>query len=197
MLAVMLGGCVPSLHPLFTKADYVFEEKLLGTWSQEGSEDIWRLSRDEGNEQKYRLVNLDSEGRAGALTARLGKIDDVYYLDVFPEAYEDNKSGFYQFHLIRAHSFFRIDRMAPPLTVRMLHPDKIQKLAEKDPNCISYEDTDNGMLLTASTSELRQFIAEYPDPNMLFTDPVKLFRITTEDTNEPAQAENIKGISRR
>ena len=39
LLAVLLGGCVPSLHPLYTEKEIVFEEKLLGVWTQ--SEPNW------------------------------------------------------------------------------------------------------------------------------------------------------------
>ena len=37
LLAVFLGGCVLSLHPLYTEKDLIFEEKLLGTWAKNDS----------------------------------------------------------------------------------------------------------------------------------------------------------------
>ena len=30
---VVLMGCIPSLHPLYTEKDLVFDESLLGEWT--------------------------------------------------------------------------------------------------------------------------------------------------------------------
>ena len=34
ILVVILGGCIPimSVHPLYTKSDIIFDQKILGTW---------------------------------------------------------------------------------------------------------------------------------------------------------------------
>lgn len=41
LLAVILGGCVPSLHPLFTENDLIFDANLVGKWaSMEPNETI-------------------------------------------------------------------------------------------------------------------------------------------------------------
>jgi hypothetical protein len=48
LLAVFMGGCVLSLHPLYTENDLIFEEKLLGTWAEEGSKVTWQFKRATG-----------------------------------------------------------------------------------------------------------------------------------------------------
>ena len=41
ILAVALAGCIPSLHPLFTEDDLIFEPKLLGTWAKSKETKEW------------------------------------------------------------------------------------------------------------------------------------------------------------
>ncbi len=54
---VILAGCVPSLHPLYTDKDTVFELALLGKWSEKDSKATWTFTK--GNKKQYNLV-LDS-----------------------------------------------------------------------------------------------------------------------------------------
>ena len=40
---LLLGGCVPSLQPLFTDRDLVFDPGLIGTWKDTDGETTWVL----------------------------------------------------------------------------------------------------------------------------------------------------------
>ena len=82
LLAAILGGCVPSLHPLYTDKDLAFEEKLSGSWSD--SEQIWKFEGD-SEEKSYELIILDKDLKKGEFTAHLVKIDNMLFLDLFPE----------------------------------------------------------------------------------------------------------------
>ena len=44
VLAVIAGGCLPSLYPLYTDQTVVFEEKLIGKWSSDDGN--WCFSQD-------------------------------------------------------------------------------------------------------------------------------------------------------
>ena len=126
-LAVLMGGCVPvlSLQPLFTKETLVFEEQLLGTWTDDGNEpDIsWQFARLgptaaeklpdglEGLSAKvYRLNLRDEENRKGTFLAALVKLDGKLFLDVFADRFPSGKDDaeemdlFYNaFFFVRAH----------------------------------------------------------------------------------------------
>ena len=88
LLAALLGGCIPvmSLHPLFTEETLVFEEKLLGTWVDD-SNNIWEFK--DPNEQKkiYKLIVVDNEGQKGSFDARLTKLENKLFLDVYPNQF--------------------------------------------------------------------------------------------------------------
>ena len=34
-------GCVPSLHPLYTDQDVIFDQSVLGVWAEDGSKETW------------------------------------------------------------------------------------------------------------------------------------------------------------
>ena len=103
-LAVLMGGCVPvlSLQPLFTRQTLVFEEQLLGTWTDDGNEpDIsWQFARLESSAAEalpdeleglsakvYRLNLRDEENRKGTFLAALVKLEGKLFLDVFPDKF--------------------------------------------------------------------------------------------------------------
>ena len=93
LLAILPAGCVPvvSLHPLFTRENLVFEEKLVGTWVKDPNdpEVTWAFSRLEESAAKgpleswreditkfYRLDITDQDGRKGSFAACLVKLGD-------------------------------------------------------------------------------------------------------------------------
>ena len=95
LLVVLLGCClVPSIHPLYTDEDLVFEEELLGKWSD--GNDIWEFKKAEGKAYKMRFFN----GKEGQFEAHLVELDGVRFLDIFPDGETlDNVQNFYKIHL--------------------------------------------------------------------------------------------------
>ncbi len=102
LLAALLAGCVPivSLHPLFTKDEITFDDKILGTWMTDPNEpnETWEFSRLDkstaggllqswGDEitKFYRLTFADGEGHTMSQAACLVKLGDRRFLDVFPD----------------------------------------------------------------------------------------------------------------
>ena len=52
---LLLSGCiVRSLHPLYTDENVIFDTRLIGQWSEEGSKEIWEFSQQ--GEQRYKDV---------------------------------------------------------------------------------------------------------------------------------------------
>lgn len=118
LLAGILGGCVPvmSLHRLYTEKELVFEEKLLGTWSDANNESTWEFSCPEQASKKYQLVYADDEERKGLFEVHLVKLEDELFLDVYPAQFpcdieDPNKTEWFYntFFLVPAHTFIKID----------------------------------------------------------------------------------------
>ena len=185
LLAALLGGCVPvmSLHPLFTEKTLVFEEKLLGTWVDD-SNNIWEFKNPDEQEKIYKLIFVDNEGQKGSFDARLTKLENKLFLDVYPseppwDEEDPNKVEwpFNTLFFMPVHTFIKINGIEPELKLQLTDDDELKKLLKEDPNAVEhtlvYEDK---LVLTASTEELQAFVVKYADDSRVFTAEVVLAR---------------------
>ena len=185
MLAVLVGGCVPvvSLHPLYTEEDVVFERKLLGTWAQDNDETTWEFKTIDEPQNAYKLIFSDEEGKKGSFVARLVKLQNRLFLDVFPselpwEPEDPNKMDwpYNSWFLVPAHTFMKIDSIEPQLKMRLALESKIEELLKEDPNAIKHASVEDRLVLTASTKELQAFVLKYADGDKVFADETVLDR---------------------
>jgi hypothetical protein len=185
--AVLLGGCVPviSLYPLYTDKDVVFEEKLLGTWVQDDGETTWEFKTIDEPNNAYKLIFSDDEGKKGSFVARLVKLQNRHFLDVYPsevpwELDDPNKTDwpYNVFFLIPAHTFLKIDSMEPQLKIRLMLDSDVKELLKQEPKAIKHAVIEDRLVLTASTKELQAFVLKYADGDRLFTDEIVLGRKT-------------------
>jgi hypothetical protein len=156
LLAALLGGCLPSLHPLYTAETLIFDEKLIGRWV--GEEGTWQFAKAGEKEYEVRLLQDDKEGRFEAHMVKLG---DMTFLDIFPVSNEtlENLPDLYRIHLLPAHTFMRVEQIEPDLQLRWVH---VGELLEKDPNLLKHETLDEDrVVLTASTEDIQKFVVEH------------------------------------
>jgi hypothetical protein len=106
---------VPSLHPLFTASDLVFDHRLLGAWSEGDSKDIWTFEK--SGAKAHRLTTTDRpftfENKAGGkrfgrFEAHLCQLGKYRFLDLYPQDSRAASTDFYKAHLIAAHSFLKV-----------------------------------------------------------------------------------------
>ncbi len=187
LLAAVLGGCVPvlSLHCLYTDADVVFEEKLLGTWVQDPNSDktIWEFTRIDEPNNAYKLIFTDEEGKKGSFVTHLVKLKDKLFLDVYPselpwEPEDPNQVDwpYNGFFLIPAHTFIKVDKIEPQLKMRITQESKMEELLKENPNAIKHTSIEDRLVMTASTKELQAFVLRYADDERLFADEIALDR---------------------
>jgi hypothetical protein len=186
-------GCVPivSLHPLFTKDEIVFEEKLLGNWvgdaNNTGTE--WQFARfDESSaeglpkevkgefKRLYRLTMSDREDHRGVLAACLVKLGNRLFLDIFPDQYPSGESDiekvkllYNAFFFLPSHTFVRVDSIGDDaLKLHLTDDDSFDKLIDAEPKAVECTSTEERPILTASTKELQAFVTKYADDKRLF-----------------------------
>ncbi|HAL45376.1 MAG: hypothetical protein A2Y12_19050 [Planctomycetes bacterium GWF2_42_9] len=163
ILIIILGGCVPSLHPLFTENELVFDANLIGKWSEPNSSEYWQFSAAANN--KYDVIYKDEQG-IGKFDGLLGKIGNETFLDLFPKDINLPGNDFYKAHLLGAHIFLKINLQSNGLSLLAMNPENMDKLLTQDPNAIKNEKANGRTVLTASTKELQYFIRRYSnDPN--------------------------------
>ena len=179
-LVILFAGCVPSLHPLYTDKDLIFEPALLGTWT-DGDEQTWIF--DESKDPNTYDLTILFKDKPAPLIAHLLKLDGILFLDLLPGDSDLQTNTFYNIHLLRAHTFWRIDQIEPTLQIRAMDSETMEKMLKKDPNLIKHEVTDDRLVLTASTEQLQQFMKAHADDEGLFSDPQEFQRVP--DANDP------------
>jgi len=191
VLAALLGGCIPiaSLHPLFTKEDLIFEEKLLGTWTDDPNspETTWEFKRldepEKASENAYKLIFSDEEGYKGSFVAHLVKLENRLFLDIYPselpwEPEDPNKVewAYNTLFLIPTHTFIKIDSIEPQLKMRLTVEDEMEELLKEYPDAVKHISVEDRLLLTASTKELQAFVLKYADDSRAFPNEMVLSR---------------------
>jgi hypothetical protein len=203
LLAGILGGCVPvmSLHPLFTEEKLVFENKLLGKWMDDPNspKSTWEFKRIEDSKQKdgelnppkkpekaYKLILLNNEDNTkGSFYAHLVKLENRLFLDVYPSRIpcaepDPNEDWLLNtFFLIPGHSFVIIDSIEPQLKMRWTNQEELKKLLKEEPGAVKHELVEDGIILTASTEQLQQFVLKYADDERVFSEETILTRSKT------------------
>ncbi len=191
VFAVLLGGCVPvlSLHPLYTEEDVVPEKRLLGTWVDDPNKTgtTWQFSTIQEPENAYKLVFSDDEGKKGSFVARVVKLQDRLFLDIYPselpwEADDPNKMDwlYNSFFLIPAHTFLKMDAVEPQLKMRLTLESEMKELLTEKPDAVKHTSVGERLVLTAPTKELQAFVLKYADDSRVFTDEITLSRKQTK-----------------
>jgi hypothetical protein len=187
MLAVILGGCVPviSLHPLYTEKEVVLDSKLYGTWIDDPNnpKTTWEFKNTDKPKNAYILIFADEKGKKGSFVTHLVKIQDKFFLDVFPselpwDAEDPNKMDwpYNSFFLIPAHTFLKVDSIQPQLKLRLMLESDLEKLLKESPKAVEHTYIGDRLVLTGSTKKLQEFIIKYADDERVFTDQVTLSR---------------------
>ncbi len=200
LLAALLGGCVPvlSLHALYTEENTVFEEKLLGTWLEDTNEPeaAWEFKRIDKTKKEYKLIISDDKNKKGSFVAHLVKLEDSLFLDVFPDEFpcdteDPNKTDWLYnvFFLVPAHTFIKIEQIEPILKMRIMEPENVKEMLEKDPNLIKHEIVQDRLVLTASTKELQKFMKAHANNEEIFGELSKMKRVQPKDPNAPEGTE--------
>jgi hypothetical protein len=158
-LALILGGCVPSLHPLFTENDLIFDANLTGNWASIDSNETVEFKPT--NSEDYECIYIDKDGKSGRFIAGLGKLGNSTYLDIYPGEPNMIENAFYRSHLVPAHSFMKIELSKDSLKLCSMDPDGTNKLLKSKPNAVKHEKIEDSAVLTASTKELQKFVLKY------------------------------------
>ena len=175
---VLQSACiVRSVNPWFNKSDVVFENDILGGWvgTDPGGKDVaMTFIRGEGD--SYFVQYQTAENR-GNFRAFLGKVAGEYYLDFRPVEGPPGIDGLLQYPM---HCVARLEIGSDKLSIRIMNYEALRGLAKtdnfKDVKFAWNGDTDEDVLVTSSTDELRHFLVGRSRNSELFAEPIKLAR---------------------
>ena len=90
---LLAGGCVRSLHPLYTKDKLAVEPAVVGTWTDDKEEDVWSIRQ--SGDHAYTLVYHQHEvgdpfqkstpGDSAAFDMHLVRLGEYLFMDLAPE----------------------------------------------------------------------------------------------------------------
>ena len=166
-LATLVAGCNPSLNPLYTEKDLVFEPALVGAWAYENEEEVtWECKK--SGEKSYELVFTEKGKAPATFEGHLVQLKKYLFLDIYPAA-AAIKDNAYEDHLIRSHTFYRIWIEGDSVRLAGLNPEWLQDMSAKKKVKLHFERLPDGMVLTASTQELQEFVLKYADDPEVFS----------------------------
>jgi len=156
LVSLFLVGCVPSLHPLYTENELVFEPLLLGVWAEEGDGVSYEFIKD--GSSTYTMIYTE-DSIPSDFAAHLLKLGDNLFLKPDePECGNDFHKGY----LISAHSFYKVSLEKDVLCLDGLDIDWLRDLYRDGKTELSREILQgNDFVLTASTKELQKFVLTF------------------------------------
>lgn len=183
---VLMAACVPILNPLYTEADLVLDNGLLGSWVEEEG-DRWKFERSVGNSYTltYQEMGMDSDppeepGKPAKFEAHLVRLGDDLFMDLYPDSHPDGfdiENELLAWHLVPAHSISRIWIDKDAIRIGLLDPDWLDKALSSGEIEIAHKRGEEGVLITATTPELEVFARSQADNVEAFGVMVDLQRV--------------------
>lgn len=192
LLLFLLNGCIPSLQPIYTADKLVMLNGLPGNWQEDKAKDSqdgntkkqgnWSFRQGKG--KNYLLVHEDQDGRKAAFDVHVVKLGSHFFMDFFPGDMPEETTAssgsivtkqweindFLSYHLLPVHTFAKVEMSGKVLKISMFDPQFLEKLLERQQIRIKHEKTENGYLLTASSSDLQKFAEKYATEKEAFLD---------------------------
>jgi hypothetical protein len=178
----LLSGCIPpSVNPLYTDNDLVFDPLLVGVWIEEApgqaTDENWAFEKGAG--KSYKLTVTEEHGEKGEFEAHLLKLKDYFFLDLQPSQVDLDRiqADMTAWALIRGHLILRVHELDSKLKLSPPDQDWLNEYLGKNPKALAHIDADvvkpigpgeKTITITASTQDLQQFVLAHIGKNQLF-----------------------------
>lgn len=172
-----LGCVVPSLHPLFTENDLVFDARMIGPWIDD-DEDFWVFEK--SSKGSYRLTLVD-EDEMSLFDAHLLELGPHRFLDLYPRtgSLDDSFRGL---HLLPVHTFYKVAFEGGSLKLIALDIDWLEEEIETGRIEVAHAWPEGDLLLTASTEELQELVVMLVNDSEAFSEDDDSFVIELDRT---------------
>lgn len=167
-------ACVPSLNPIYTENDLVFDPSLLGVWTDDDKTETWEFTF--ADEKEYRLLHTDEQGNKGTFEARLVRIEGKRFLDIAPVRTTSSQNDFFSGHILSVHSFVEVSQDGKNFRLSYLEPKWLKPFLEKNPSAVRHAFIDGEVVFTDSSKNLQKFIAANLNSPGAFSSPISVKR---------------------
>lgn len=173
-LLVFQTACVPSVNPLYTEQDLIFDRALLGVWTDDEKTETWEFTF--SDEKVYKLVHTDEDGKLGEFKARLLKIEGRTFLDIAPVKSHLSGNDFFKGHILPVHSFVQVSNEGRTFQLSYLEPKWLKPFLENNPTAVRYTMIDGEILFTDSSKNMQKFIASNVSTPGAFSNSIRIQR---------------------
>lgn len=189
-VAIVSGGCVPTLNSLFTSKDVTYDPALEGIW--QNAEATWTIKPFDAKGGRYRLHTEMKDQPSAEWYFTLGIIGTNRFLELLPQRpNEIHPKSFYGGHFIQLRSFWKVSLEGNNLTLTSMSSQWMDTMLKQNKLTIKHERPEGGMLfLTASTPELQEFVAAYANDPGAFPTKGDEKGITFARAREEARVES-------
>ncbi|HEY3294793.1 MAG TPA: hypothetical protein VGL38_05110 [bacterium] len=184
LLLLLLTGCyVASIHPLAALNQRIFDKELVGGWAN--GHDTLRISGENIDNLEFDVTEgpsvLSDSARSGSLSLLLTNIDDQTFMDVRPADVQESKSPILeQMLLVPMHAIIRYTIHQDTLSIQYLNYTELRRLSEAGKlRGLDVENVadDGPIVITSSTSKLRDFLSDHKKDDQLYADPIHYLRL--------------------
>lgn len=160
--SISLASCVPSVYPLYTAKDLIFDPALIGVWQEDGEDDSWTFTK--LDDTSYRLVVKEGDNTA-PFEAHLVRLGAYRFLDMAPHEDglpQESVTDIYRMGLIAGHMFLKVSQIEPTQQLAFLDPDWLEsRLAARPAEVAHITRGNKDFVLTAPTPDLQRFIRQH------------------------------------
>jgi len=176
--ALLLSGCIPSVHPFYTAKDVVFDDRLLGEWQAKDNSEEQGWKFEKAGDDAYKLTITDEKGKQGVFTARLFKLKQEHFLDIIPAdcEYATNQADLVAFSMFPGHLLVRVSQIEPELKLAFFDFDWLGAHLKDNPKALAHHQEDDRAVLTAQTRDLQRFVLKHLGKGKLFDEPGVMVR---------------------
>ena len=178
VLLLVCSSCVPSVHPIYSERDIVFDAKIVDVWTDEGNEETWAFTRSE--EKTLTLVHTDENGKKGEFEANLVKIGEQIFLDLVPVKRENKFNDFYRGHFMELHTFVRVTPNGNGYQIAYLEPKWLKGFLTGNASALKHIEFREEIILTDTTSNIREFLKVHSATKGAFSEPITIKRKETD-----------------
>jgi hypothetical protein len=168
-------SCVPSLNPIYTEQDLIFDSSLIGVWADKYTDETWALAICD-RQLEYILTHIDPSGKKGEFSARLVQVDDKTFFDIVPVNPGFKQNDFYQGHFFSTHTFAHIVKDGSSVRLSVLEPHWLKEAVAVNPDAIRHQKIRGEIVLTSSPKETQKFLLANLNNREAFSEPVELTR---------------------
>jgi hypothetical protein len=167
LVAALLSGCVPAIEPFYTAEDLVYDPSLVGTWNAPGSVGTWHVAR---SGEKTFVLTHESHGTNKTFEGHLFQLGAHRFLDLEPRI-PIGEGDVHWAHYLPLHTVLRVWVEGDTLRLSPLSRGWLDRELERGERSIAHRRTTSGVVLTGSTTELRDLLREIADDPRAFPPP--------------------------